>query len=213
MAKKPIPRKGAGASAAGIALPSRTPQPPQSEAVGKFDKFSAFGLVLPCLVLALITLVMAIGYTAREFDTGLFGFPGKTVADWDSGNEAVRKGTGAVQITGFSQSNYIARSAAGEVDVAELNVGRMHGVNLGDVFTLTTETPDVRLEFVVFDVQAETSQAYILLGQNVSENRPRQYSLRLVDIERLCGGASGVQVQRLFKDQIVRRGIERRSAS
>ncbi len=209
MAKKPLPRKGPGATAAGVSAP-RQPAPPKPEAEGKFDKFAAFGLVLPATLLGIITLIVAMGYTVHAFDVG---FPGKTVANWNTGTEAVTKLSGAVQITGFSQSNYIGRSSAGEMDVALLNVGRNHNVNLGDVFTLSTENPDVRLEFVVFDVQAETSQAYILLGENVAEGGKHRYSLKLSALNELCGGTSNIAVQRLWKDQIVRRYAEPRSAS
>jgi hypothetical protein len=188
----------------------RQPAPPKPEAEGKFDKFAAFGLVLPATLLAIITLIVAMGYTVYAFDVG---FPGKTVANWNTGSEAVTKLSGAVQISGFSQSGYIGDSSSGEMDVALLNVGRNHNVNLGDVFTLTTETPDVRIEFVVFDVQAETSQAYILLGENVAEGGKRKYGFKLSALCELCGGTNNIAVQRLWKDQIVRRYAEPRSGS
>jgi hypothetical protein len=78
--------------------------------VGKFDKFGAFALALPTMLLGLITLFLAISYTNREFDVGLFGFPGKNVLDWNSGSEAVSKLSGSVQITGFETHNYIGET-------------------------------------------------------------------------------------------------------
>ncbi|MBE7492199.1 MAG: hypothetical protein HS108_10640 [Planctomycetes bacterium] len=189
------------------------PAAAQNDAVGRFDKFGTFALALPCTVLALAALIMAVHYTSSRFDTGLFGFPGKKVMDWDSGAHSVG-GTVEAAITGFESHNYIGRLAEGEVDVVVLNVGSDQRVNLGDVFVLAgTEQPDVRVEFVVFDLQSNISRAYILLGQNVEGGKARQYSLRRDDVLKLCGGAEGatVKVKRPWKDQIVRRYVEARS--
>ncbi|MEZ5992720.1 MAG: hypothetical protein R3E76_10245 [Planctomycetota bacterium] len=212
MAKKPLPAKrppaGAPPKAAG-----KAPSPAQSEAVGKFDKFAAFGLVIPTGVLAIVTLVIAIGYTNTQFDVGFFGFPKKSVADYEGGSAAVVKLSGPVQAIRFESHNYIGRTSEGEMDVAVLNVGSDNNVKLGDVFTLSNETPGVRLEFVVFDVGATISRAYILLGQDVSEGKDRQYSLSVTDLAKLCGGESNIEVKRLWKDQIVRRGVEARTTA
>lgn len=211
MAKKALPprRATAGPAASGNMQAS---QPMQSEAVGKFDKFATFALALPCTVLAIVGLVVGIGYTHAEHDIGLFGFPKKNKLSWEGGGESVQKLSGAVQITGFEQTNYIGRSSSGDVDVAVLNVGSGNNVSLGDVFTLSTENPDVRLEFIVFDVQSTVSRAYILLGQN-TEGKARTASLKLSDIDKLCGGTSGIGVKRDWKDQIVRRYVETRSTT
>jgi hypothetical protein len=210
MAKKPLPPKRAagGAPKSGGGAPSAV----QSEAVGKFDKFAAFGLAIPSTVLAIVALVLAIGYTNKEFDVGLFGFPKKSIADWNGGGASIQKLTGPVQITGFETHNYIGRLSEGEVDVAVLSVGSAHGVNLGDVFTLASPTDAaVHLEFVVFDVGDNISRAYILLGQDVSEGKKRGYSLAESSVKKLCGGNSGIEVKRDWKDQIVRRYAEART--
>lgn len=211
MAKKPLPpRRAAGTP--GMAASGSAPAP-QSEAVGKFDKFGAFALALPTTLLALVTLVVAIGYTQSKHDIGFFGFPKKNKLSWEGGSEAVvRAGGGEAQITGFEQTNYLGRSSDGDVDVAVLNVGRDNNVNMGDVFTLKSENPDVRLEFVVFDVQATTSRAYILLGQN-TENKKRSVSLKSSELEKFCGSGNNIGVKRDWRDQIVRRYVERRSVA
>jgi hypothetical protein len=212
MAKKPLPpKRPAGGPPKGPG--GGAPTPAQSEAVGKFDKFAAFALAIPSGVLAIVTLVIAIGYTNGEFDVGFFGFPKKSVADFDGGSSAVTKLSGTIQITGFESHNYIGRTSEGEMDVAVLNVGSANNVNLGDVFTLTADTPDVRLEFVVFDVGENISRAYILLGQDVSNSKERKFSLRRSDLEKLCGGGSGIEVQRTFKQQIIRRYCEARTTA
>jgi hypothetical protein len=206
MAKKapPPPKKKPAPGPTGAAA--------QSDAVGKFDKFGTFALALPCTVLSLVCLVMAVGYTSNRFDTGLFGFPGKKVMDWDSGAHAVG-GTTAAVIQGFESHNYIGRLAEGEVDVAVLNVGSEQRVNLGDVFVLEGETADTRVEFVVFDLQSNMSRAYILLGQNVEGGKARQFSLRRDDVVRMCGGTeTNIKVKRPWKDQIIRRYVEARSS-
>ncbi|MCA8915552.1 MAG: hypothetical protein KDB90_09080 [Planctomycetes bacterium] len=209
MAKKPLPPKRAagGAPKAGGGAPS----PAQSEAVGKFDKFAAFGLAIPSALIAIITLVLAVGYTNKEFDVGLFGFPKKSIADWNGGGASIQT-LGSIQISGFETHNYIGRLSEGEVDVAVLNVGATQGVNLGDVFTLASPTDAaVHLEFVVFDVGDSISRAYILLGQDVSEGKARAYGLGESSIVKLCGGASGIEVKREWKDQIIRRYAEART--
>lgn len=204
MAKKPPPPMKKPA-------PGPTGAAAQGDAVGKFDKFGTFALALPCTVLSLTCLIMAIGYTSSRFDTGLFGIPGKTVMNWDSGTENVG-GTNPAVIQGFESHNYIGRLAEGEVDVVVLNVGSDQRVNLGDVFVLDgAENADARVEFVVFDLQSNISRAYILLGQNVEGGKARQFSLRRDDIVRLCGGDSNVKVKRPWKDQIIRRYVEVRS--
>lgn len=210
MAKKPLPpKRAAGGPPPG---PGGAPAMPKSEAVGKFDKFGAFALALPTMLLGLITLVIAIGYTNREFDVGLFGFPGKNTLDWNSGSESVSKTGGTAQITGFETHNYIGRVSEGEFDVAVLNVGSAHNVNLGDVFTLGTATdPSVRIEFVVFDVGDTISRAYILLGQDLSEGKERKYNLSHSKIRELCGNTTGIEVKREWDNQIVRRYVETRS--
>jgi hypothetical protein len=211
MAKKPLPvKRAAGGPPPG---PGGAPaKPPKSEAVGKFDRFGAFALALPTMLLGLITLVIAIGYTNREFDVGLFGFPGKSKLDWDTGGESISKTGASAQITGFETHNYIGRLSEGEVDVAVLNVGSAHNVNLGDVFTLGGSTdPSVRLEFVVFDVGDTISRAYILLGQDLSEGKERKYSLSHTKIRELCGNNTGIEVKRDWDNQIIRRYVESRS--
>lgn len=202
MAKKPpAPKKPA---------PGPTGAAAQSDAVGRFDKFGAFALALPSTILALVCLIVAVGYTNARFDTGFFGLPGKKVSDWNSGSDAVGGLTQAA-ISGFESHNYIGRLSEGEVDVAVLNVGSDQRVNLGDVFVLETETPDVRIEFVVFDLQANVSRAYILLGQNVEGGKTRTTSLRREDIVKLCNGDSSVKVKRTWDQQIIRRAVEARS--
>lgn len=181
-----------------------------SDAVGKFDKFGAFALALPCTVLSLACLIMAVGYTNDRFDTGLFGIPGKKVMDWDAGAHSVG-GTTPAAIQGFESHNYIGRLAEGEVDVAILNVGSDQRVNLGDVFVLESEQADVRVEFVVFDLQSNISRAYILLGQNVEGGKARAFSLKRDHMIKLCGGESNVKVKRDWKNQIIRRYVEARS--
>ena len=210
MAKKPLPAKRAPAGGPPKGGAS-APKPQQSEAVGRFDKFAAFGLAIPAGVLAICALVLAIGYTSKEFDVGLFGFPKKSIADWNGGSASIQT-LGAVQITGFETHNYIGRLSEGEVDVAVLNVGTAHGVNLGDVFTLATPTDaSVRLEFVVFDAGDNISRAYILLGQDVSEGKTRKYNLTESKMKELCGGTSAIDVKREWKDQIIRRYSEART--
>ena len=216
MAKKPLPAKRAPAGGPPSAPPppkgGKAPPPPKPEAVGKFDKFATFALALPSMLLALTTLIIAIGYTSKEHDIGLFGFPKKSIVDFDSGSAAVSRLTGGVQISGFETHNYIGRLSEGEVDVAVLNVGYDHNVNLGDVFTLAAQTPaDVHVEFVVFDVTANSSRAYILLGQNVTDAKDREFSLSAERVRTLCGGTTGIEVRRLWKDQIIRRYCEARS--
>ena len=73
MAKKPLPPKRPMGGPPGA--PGGAPSAVQSEAVGKFDKFAAFALAIPSGILAIVTLVIAIGYTNSEFDVGFFGFP------------------------------------------------------------------------------------------------------------------------------------------
>jgi hypothetical protein len=209
MAKKPLPPKRApGGKGPGPGAPS----PAQSEAVGKFDKFAAFALVIPCTLLSIVALVLAIGYTSDQHDVGLFGFPGKTIVNWNQGTDSVQKLTGSAQITGFEQTGYIGRIAEGEMDVARINVGANHNVNMGDVFVLAGGTSeDVRLEFVVFDLQPDTCRAYILLGQDVSGDKERKFSLRADELKTLCGGDSNIELSRPWTDQIVRRYVEERS--
>lgn len=210
MAKKPLPAKR---PPAGGPPPKKggAPTPQQSEAVGKFDKFGAFGLAIPTTLLAIITLVLAISYTHTEHDVGLFGMLKKSVADWNGGGGSIQKLSGTPQISGFESHNYIGRLSEGEVDVAVLNVGYEHGVNLGDVFTLSSSnSAAVRLEFVVFDVGPNISRAYILLGQDVSAG-PREFSLQASSIEKLCGGKSNIEVKREWGDQIIRRYVEPRT--
>lgn len=208
MAKKPLPPKRTPvAKKVDAGKPGRKPK---SEAVGKFDKFAAFALAIPSAVLAIIALVLAIGYTHDNLDVGFLGFPAKTISDFDNGIQMI---SGSPQITGFEQTNYIGHVSEGEMDVAVLNIGRENGVNLGDVFVLAGNTPgNVRLEFVVFDLQDNISRAYILLGQDVSNDQAREYSLRMSDLEELCGGTSGIDVSRTWAEQIVRRRAVARSA-
>ncbi len=213
MAKKPLPpkRTPVAKKAAQSGKPSRTPK---SEAAGRFDKFAAFALAIPSTILAVIALVMAVGYTLENFDVGFMGFPAKTITSYNQGSEAVQKIGGSPQITGFEQTNYIGRVAEGEMDVVVLNVGRENNVKLGDVFLLGAGTPEnVRLEFVVFDLQDNVSRAYILLGQDVSNEQEREYSLKMSDLERLCGGTSDIDVSRTWEQQIIRRYAESRSSA
>lgn len=203
MAKRiPAPRRAAGPVPAGAAA--------QSDAVGKFDKFATFALALPCTVLALVGLFIGVNYTSNTWDVGLFGFPGKVVADWETGPESL-SGATAAAITGFEAHDEIGRTSDGEVDVAVLNIGYDQRVNLGDVFVLEQEPSDVRLEFVVFDVQANVSRAYILLGQNVEGGRERSASLKRSDMVTLCGGnETNIKVKRPYSQQIIRRYVESR---
>ncbi|MCB9932166.1 MAG: hypothetical protein H6841_01955 [Planctomycetes bacterium] len=209
MAKKPLPpKRAAGGQPKG---PSGAPSAVQSEAVGKFDKFATFALAVPSAVLAIACLVIGLLYTNEQFDVGIFGFPKKSIMNWNAGSDSVQKLT-PVQITGFETHNYVGHLSEGELDVAVLNAGSDNNVNLGDVFTLAGQTDaDVRLEFVVFDVGDNISRAYVLLGQDVSEGKSRKYSLRQSDLERLCGGLKGIDVKRDWNDQIVRRYCEARS--
>lgn len=211
MAKKPLPAKRPPAGGAPAPKKGGAPTPQQSEAVGKFDKFSAFGLAMPSMLLGILTMVLAISYTYTEHDVGFFGILKKSIADWNGGSAAPQKLSGAVQITGFESHNYIGRLSEGEVDVVVLSGGYEHNVNLGDVFTLSAPTdPSVRLEFVVFDVGPNISRAYILLGQDVSAG-DRKFSLQASSIEQLCGGRSNIDVKREWQDQIMRRYVEARS--
>ena len=207
MAKKPIARRVAGGASG--KLPAV-----QSEAVGKFDKFGAFGLALPAVLLSVIGLIVAIGYTHDQHDVGLFGLiPGtKSVFDWNSGPESVGTLSKAgISISGFQSTNYIAPLEEGEVDVAVLTVGTRHNVHVGDVFTLNGDTPNVRLEFVVFEARERESLAYILLGQDVSSSskKARKYSMKESDIRKLCG--TDIKVKREWKDQLIRRYVEPRT--
>lgn len=211
MAKKPLPpRRSANAAAPGAA-PAKAPK---SEAETKFDKFGAFALALPCTVLAIIALVMAVSYTHRALDVGLFGFPKKSIMAWDSGTHAVNRPGSKAMVTSFESTNYIGRLSDGEVDVAVLNVGRNHNVNLGDVFTPKNLPEGVRLEFVVYDLQGDSARAYILLGQKVDGGK-RAHSLKASSIRALCGATEGaeVDVDRLWADQIIRRGVETRTSA
>jgi hypothetical protein len=212
MAKKPKPPAKRPPAAGPKPAPSSKGGPPteQSEAVGKFDKFSTFALALPSFLLAVITLVLAIGYTHTNFDIGLFGIPGKTVEDYNTGVDSVQTLGNPIEVIGFEHHNYIGRSADGEVDVAVLNVGRNHNVRLGDVFTLSRPQEGVRLEFVVYDLGDSRSRAYILLGQNPGSDGERRYSLERSKMIELCGGERGITVQRQWRDQIIRRGVEAR---
>ncbi|MBZ0136089.1 MAG: hypothetical protein K8I27_06930 [Planctomycetes bacterium] len=211
MAKKPLPAKRPPAAGSPPPKKGSAPTPQQSEAVGKFDKFSAFALAIPSALLAIITMVIAIGYTHDVHDVGLFGFPKKSINDWNAGSSSIQKLGVPIQITGFESHNYIGRLSEGEVDVAVLNVGYEHNVNLGDVFTLSSPADaTVRLEFVVFDVGPNISRAYILLGQDVSGG-DRKYSLTASSVETLCKGKSNIDVKRDWGDQIIRRYAEARS--
>ena len=211
MAKKPLPpRRSANAAAPGAA-PGK---PQKSEAETKFDKFGAFALALPCTILAIAALVMAVAYTHRSFDIGFFGFPKKSIVSWESGPEAVNRLGSKAMVTSFESTNYIGRLSDGEVDVAVLNVGRNHNVNLGDVFTPKNVPEGVRLEFVVFDVQGDSSRAYILLGQTVADGK-RAHSLKASSIRALCGAGDSVEVEvdRAWRDQQIRRGVETRTSA
>lgn len=199
MAKKPVAKRAAGAPAGALT--------PPNEAAVQFDKFGTFALALPSTLLAIVVLVLGIGYTNDRFDVGFFGLPGKRIANWDGLTEAVPAGT--AKITGFESHNYIGRLNDGDVDVVVISAGYEQNVNMGDVFTLKSEIPDVRLEFVVFDVQATICRAYVLLGQNLSEGKERQYSLKADHMQKLCG--ENAEVQRMWKDQIIRRYVEARS--
>ncbi len=217
MAKLPAPKKAAVSArsgATGLAMEKVTPY---SEAVGKFDKFGLFALLIPSVLLALSGLVLGIAYTHSRFDIGLLGIlPGaKRSASWDAGEDAV-KSLQPVEITGFECENYIARQQNGDVDVAVLSVGSNHKVNLGDVFTLEAapeSAKNVRIEFVVFEVLPSVSRAYILLGEDVSANpnAERAFSLSRDSIVKLCGGERDIKVKRQWRDQIVRRYVEPRA--
>ncbi|MCF6229026.1 MAG: hypothetical protein L3J82_10315 [Planctomycetes bacterium] len=201
MAKKPFP----GAAPGG-------PSAAQSEAVGKFDKFGTFALALPVTILAVVALFVADGYTMSHLGWSFVRTP--TRVSYDSVN---MQGTDGIisskpaTVIGFSQENYIGRSSEGEVDAAELSVGYNNGVRLGDVFTLKKDTDGVRLEFIVFDVQGSTSRAYILLGQNLSGDAKRKYSLKRTSLVDLCGKENGIEIKRLWADQQIRRHTEVRS--
>ena len=186
----------------------------QSDAQGRFDRFAAFGLALPCTVLALFCLFLAMGYTSKHFGVGFLGLGGKSIQDWDSGSDQIATTT-AVGIIGFEAHDYIGRVSEGEVDVAVIGAGSGQNVNLGDVFVLEGEAADVRLEFVVFEVQENLCRAHILLGQNVEGGKKRGYSLRRDDLVRLCGGndpsVQPIRVKRPWSEQVVRRYVERRS--
>jgi hypothetical protein len=209
MAKKPLPVKRP-VGAAPKPAPGRGAPPQQSEAVGRFDKFAAFGLALPSFLIAVITLVFAVGYTNAEFDVGFFGIPGKTVEAYDTGVDRVQLTGEQPQVLGFERHDYIGNSADGDVDVAVLNVGSANNVRLGDVFTLARSVDGVRLEFIVFDLGEDRSRAYILLGQNPGTDGTRRYSLSRSSMVELCGGERGINVQRLWRDQIIRRYTEKR---
>lgn len=201
MAKKPFP----GAAAGG-------PSAAQSEAVGKFDKFGTFALALPVTILAVVALFVADGYTMKHLGWSLVRTP--TRVSYDSVNMQGTDGiisSSPATVIGFSQENYIGRSSEGEVDAAELSVGYNNGVRLGDVFTLKKEADGVRLEFIVFDVQGATSRAYILLGQNLSGDAKRQYSLKRTSLVDLCGKENGIEIKRVWADQQIRRHTEMRS--
>ncbi len=219
MAKLPAPKKApvTVSGRTGMAMEKVTVQ---SEAVGKFDKFSLYALLVPSVFLALTGLFLAISYTFSHFEVGFLGMiPGsKRAAQWDQvdGPEAVKK---PAVITGFECENYIARQQDGDVDVVVLDVGTQHNVHIGDVFTLEQMPADsdqkVRLEFVVFEAMPSVSRAYILLGEDVSApgntDAKRNYSLARTSMVRLCGGESGIKVKRGWKDQIVRRYVEPRA--
>lgn len=193
MAKKPAPAAQSG---------------PSDEAVGKFDKFGAFALAIPTFLLACVAIAVGFSYTHANYDVSLGGMMAKTIPDWEGGPESVGvKRALTPKIKGFEATGYLARPNAGEMDVAVLNVGYEDNVNLGDVFTLKKDLGEgVRFEIVVFDVQANTSRGYILLGQT-----ERKYDLKLSSLKELCGGESDIEVQRQWKDQIVRRYVEERS--
>lgn len=214
MAKKPLPRRSPGATAAasGATSGAARPKPPaRSEAEGRFDKFATFGLALPCTLLAIVGIVIASSYTLHAHDVGFLGLTGKTESSWNTGSESVQRLSGPIQITGFESNNFIGRTAEGEVDVAVLNVGSSNNVNLGDVFTLQNmPSNNVRLEFVVFDVQSNVSRAYVVLGQDVSAGGQRR-SLKLSDMDELCGGTTNITVKRDWRDQIQRRWAETRA--
>ncbi|MCC6573613.1 MAG: hypothetical protein IT462_07470 [Planctomycetes bacterium] len=219
MAKLPAPKKAAVSARAGSTGMAMEKTTVQSEAVGKFDKFGLFALLVPSVVLALVGLLLAISYTSSHFEVGFLGvLPGaKKELSWNAGDESVTiKKAGGATITGFECDNYIARQQNGDVDVAVIDAGTMHNVHVGDVFTLDGMAEDtakkVRLEFVVFEVMPSVSRAYILLGEDVSANAgKRSYSLARTKITALCGAEKDIKVKRLWKDQIVRRYVEARS--
>ncbi|CAG1770682.1 hypothetical protein BAC2_01217 [uncultured bacterium] len=212
MAKKPMP-------AGKVPPPGAAGAPGQSDAVGKFDKFALFALTIPATLLAIMALVLAVGYTSEHMDTGFLGFlPGpKKIQDYESASPKGLNKTDNVHIVGVESHNYIGRLQDGDVDVVVLDAGSRHNVHLGDVFTLKSTTDKVRLEFVVFDLQRDTSRAYILLGQDVSaSNGERTFSLAQTDVRKLVGATDAnvplnVEVQRKWADQYVRRYVEIRS--
>jgi hypothetical protein len=209
MAKKPLPAKRPAASPAPPkpAAPKGGPPPVNPEAVGRFDKFATFALAVPTFILAVLALVLAASYTRSTFDIGI---PGKTVEDYNNGPEAIQTAGEPVQVIGFERHNYIGRASDGDVDVAVLNVGSNHNVKLGDVFTLPGGQEGVRLEFVVYELGASRSRAYILLGETPSDRGARRFGLQRAKMVELCGGERNITVQRQWRDQIVRRGVERR---
>lgn len=206
MAKLPAgPRRPMGGAPAAAAA--------QSDAVGKFDKFSTFALALPCTILALVCLVQAASYAQDHFGVSFFGIGAPTQQGWESGSDSINS-TSAVQITGFESHDFIGRVSEGEVDVAVISAGSDQRVNLGDVFVLDAEQPDVRCEFVVFEVQSNFCRAYILLGQNVEgADKPRKYSLKRSEMVKLCGAEQDIRVKRPWRDQNVRRYVEARSTN
>ena len=212
MAKKPLPPGK-------VPPPGSAGAPGQSDAVGKFDKFALFALAMPATLLAITALVLAVAYTSEHMDTGFLGFlPGpKKITDYESASPKGLNKTDNVHIVGVESHNYIGRLQDGDVDVVVLDAGSRHNVHLGDVFTLKSATDKVRLEFVVFDLQRDTSRAYILLGQDVSAtNGERTFSLAQTDVRKLVGAVDAnvplnVEVQRKWADQYVRRYVEIRS--
>ena len=78
-------------------------------------------------------------------------------------------------------------------------------------FTLNGETPNVRLEFVVFEARERESRAYILLGQDVAAKagQGRKFSMKESDIRKICG--TDIKVKREWKDQLIRRYVEPRT--
>ncbi len=212
MAKKPPPPGK-------VPPPGAAGAPGQSDAVGKFDKFALFALATPATILAITALILAVAYTSEHMDTGFLGFlPGpKKIMDYESASPKGLNKTDNVHIVGVESHNYIGRLQDGDVDVVVLDAGSRHNVHLGDVFTLKSATDKVRLEFVVFDLQRDTSRAYILLGQDVSaSNGERTFSLAQSDVRKLVGATDAnvplnVEVQRKWADQYVRRYVEIRS--
>ena len=212
MAKKPPPPGK-------VPPPGASGAPGQSDAVGKFDKFALFALTLPAFLLAISALVVAVSYTHDHMDTGFLGFlPGpKKITDYESAGPKGLNKPDNVHVVGVESHNYIGRLQDGDVDVVVLDAGSRHNVRLGDVFTLKSAPDKVRVEFVVFDLQRDTSRAYILLGQDVSASKgERKYSLSNDHVRELLGltdknAALNVEVQRKWSDQIIRRYSEVRS--